>query len=165
MEKTFGKRIAELRHSKGMKQDELAGILNVSAQAVSKWENDQSYPDISLLPTISKIFGVSVDELLTGEKQEPAVTIVPQEQRKDLSEMTLRIVVTSSDNDLVKVNIPMLLVKSALEIGLELPQISSNPSLKNIDLQHIMELVSMGIVGNLVEVESSDGDTVRIFVD
>lgn len=68
MENSFGKRIAELRRAKGLKQDDLAQMLNVSAQAVSKWENEQSCPDISLLPTISKILGISVDELLTGEK-------------------------------------------------------------------------------------------------
>lgn len=79
--------------------------------------------------------------------------------------MTLRIIVNSADGDVVKVNIPLPLVKSALEIGLDLSQESSNPSLKSIDLAQIMQLVSEGIVGNLVEVESSDGDTVRIFVE
>lgn len=41
MENSFGKRIAELRRAKGLKQDDLAQMLNVSAKAVSKWENDQ----------------------------------------------------------------------------------------------------------------------------
>lgn len=165
MNNTLGKRITEQRKNKGMKQEELAEKLNVSAQAVSKWENDQSCPDISLLPTISKILGISVDELLTGEKNLPSVSVLPKELRKDINEMTLRIIVNSSDGDVVKVNIPLSLVKSALEIGLDLSQVSSNPSLKSIDLAQIMHLVSQGIVGNLVEVESSDGDTVRIFVE
>lgn len=165
MENSFGKRIAELRRAKGLKQDDLAQMLNVSAKAVSKWENDQQCPDISLLPTISKILGISVDELLTGEKNVPSVSVLPKELRKDINEMTLRIIVNSADGDVVKVNIPLPLVKSALEIGLDLSQESSNPSLKSIDLAQIMQLVSEGIVGNLVEVESSDGDTVRIFVE
>ena len=165
MEKSLGKRISELRKIKGMKQDELAEKLNVSPQAVSKWENDQSYPDISLLPEISKIFGVTVDMLLTGEKEQNIVSVLPKELRKDISDMTLKILIESADGDVVKVNLPLMLVKSALEIGLDISQFSSNPSLKSIDLEQIMILVSEGVVGNLVEIESSDGDTVRVFVE
>ena len=69
MENTLGKRIAALRHEKGLKQDELAQMLNVSGQAVSKWENDQTCPDISLLPTLAKTFGISVDELSRAKKK------------------------------------------------------------------------------------------------
>lgn len=57
MENTIGKRIAALRREKGLKQEELARTLDVSSQAVSKWENDQSCPDISLLPKLAKPFG------------------------------------------------------------------------------------------------------------
>ena len=46
-----------------------------------------------------------------------------------------------------------------------MPQISGNAALKNIDWMQIMELVRHGAMGNLVEVESADGDTVRIFVE
>ena len=54
----IGKNIASLRKKSGMTQEELAARLNVSAQAVSKWENESSCPDISLLPDIADIFGV-----------------------------------------------------------------------------------------------------------
>ena len=47
-------------------QERLAKELNVSPQAVSKWENDINYPDISLLPDLARFLGVSVDELLSG---------------------------------------------------------------------------------------------------
>ena len=50
-------------------------------------------------------------------------------------------------------------------MGMEMPQLSGNDALKNIDLKQILELVRHGAVGNLVEVESADGDTVRIFVE
>lgn len=53
-----------LRKSNGLTQDELAKLLGVSNQAVSKWEIGQSCPDIQLLPEIAHIFGVSIDELL-----------------------------------------------------------------------------------------------------
>ena len=65
---TIGKRIAEYRKNKNMKQDELAEALGVSPQAVSKWENDISCPDIMLLPKLAKLFGTTVDELLSGKR-------------------------------------------------------------------------------------------------
>jgi len=59
----------------------------------------------------------------------------------------------------------MALVQVALEMGMEMPQISGNTALKSIDLAQIVELVRQGAIGNLVEAESSDGNTVRIFVE
>ena len=164
---TLGKRIAALRREKELKQDELAEMLNVSPQAVSKWENDLSCPDISLLPELAHILGVTVDELLSGKPAEiqPAVRMLPEESRKDIKDMMLRIVVDSSDGDKVRVNLPMGLVQVAIETGMEMPQVSGNDALKSIDLRKIMEMVSQGAVGNLIEVDSADGDTVRIFVE
>ena len=69
-EMTLGKRIMQHRKRLGLTQEQLAERVGVSAQAVSKWENDLSCPDISLLPVLAEIFGVTVDELLG--KEEPA---------------------------------------------------------------------------------------------
>ena len=164
---TLGKRIAMLRRQRGLKQEDLANTLGVSSQAVSKWENDQTCPDISLLPQLAEILGVSVDELLSGKKNELAETakVLPPEERKDIKDMMLRIVVDSADGDHVRVNLPMALVQVAMEMGMEMPQISGNAALKNIDLAQILAMVQQGAIGNLVEVESSDGDVVRIFVE
>ena len=63
---TLGRRIARLRLAKTATQERLAKELNVSPQAVSKWENDINYPDLSLLPDLARFLGVSVDELLSG---------------------------------------------------------------------------------------------------
>lgn len=165
---TIGKRIAENRKLKNMKQDELAEKLCVSPQAVSKWENDISCPDISILPELAKILGITVDELLSGKK-EKVVSYLPEEKRKNLDDMMLRIVVDSHEGDKVRVNIPCALAKIALECGMELPQISGNDSIdsamKNIDLAKIFEMVEKGVNGNLVEVESHEGDIVNIFVE
>ena len=166
MEMTIGKRIAALRREKNLKQDDLAQMLEVSPQAVSKWENDQTCPDISLLPKLAKILGVSVDELLSGKQElQPVVTLVPEDQRKDIKDMTLRIVVDSADGDKVRVNLPMALVQLAMEMGMEMPQVSGNDALKDIDWAQVMELVRHGVMGNLIEVESAKGDIVRIFVE
>jgi transcriptional regulator with XRE-family HTH domain len=163
---TLGTRIATLRREKKLKQDEVAEKLGVSGQAVSKWENDQTCPDISLLPLLAKILGVSIDELLSGEKSEaPAVKILPESERKNIKDMMLRIVVTSHDGDTVRVNVPIAFIETAINSGLNLSQVSGNKALENIDLNRIMDMVKNGVTGNLVEIDSSDGDTVRIFVE
>ena len=64
MEQTLGNRISALRKKKKLTQDQLAEQLGVTAQAVSKWENDQSCPDITTLPKLAGIFGCSTDALL-----------------------------------------------------------------------------------------------------
>lgn len=70
MEQTLGKRISQYRKNLGMTQDKLAEQLGVTAQAVSKWENDQSCPDITTLPKLSEIFGITTDELLGRKPQQ-----------------------------------------------------------------------------------------------
>ena len=64
METTLGKRIALNRKRLGLTQDKLAEALGVTAQAVSKWENDLSCPDITMLPKLAALFGITTDELL-----------------------------------------------------------------------------------------------------
>ena len=162
---TIGKRISEYRKKKNLKQDELAEMLGVSPQAVSKWENDLSCPDISLLPELSRILGISIDELVQGKKEEPIVTVLPEEERKDIDKMMLRIIVESKNGDHVRVNLPMALVKVTLEMGMNMPQINGNEALSGIDFAQILKMVELGAIGNLVEVESRDGDTVKIFVE
>lgn len=68
MENTMGKRIMAHRKRLGLTQDQLAGQLGVTAQAVSKWENDQSCPDVMMLPRLAALFGVTTDELLGVEE-------------------------------------------------------------------------------------------------
>ena len=165
MDMTIGKRIAALRKEKGLTQEELAGHMGVSPQAVSKWENDQTCPDISALPKLARLLGVSVDELLEGKQELPAVRVLPPAERKDLKDMMLRITVDSADGDRVRVNVPMALVEVAMEIGMEMPQINGQDALKGVDLNKVLRLVREGLVGNLVEVDSADGDKVRIFVE
>lgn len=162
---TIGKRISEYRKKKNLKQDELAEMLGVSPQAVSKWENDLSCPDISLLPELSRILGVSIDEIVQGKKEEPVVSVLPEEQRKDIDKMMLRIVIESADGDHVRVNLPIALVKVTLEMGMTMPQINGNEALNNIDFEQILKMVELGAIGNLVDIESADGNTVQIFVE
>ena len=66
--KTVGKNIAKLRKKYGFTQSELAEKLSVSDKAVSKLENGQGYPDITVFPLLSSIFGVSLDSIMLGER-------------------------------------------------------------------------------------------------
>lgn len=64
----FCKKLKMLRKEKNISQEKLAQYLQVSFQAVSKWENGQTYPDLSLLPDIARFFGITIDELLQAEQ-------------------------------------------------------------------------------------------------
>lgn len=66
---TVGKTIAKLRKKLGITQTELAGMLNVTDKAISKWECGQGYPEITQLPALSKIFGVPIDYIIKGNSK------------------------------------------------------------------------------------------------
>ena len=164
MKQTLGNRIAEKRRAKGMTQDELAEKLGISAQAVSKWENDVSCPDISLLPPLAALLGCTVDALLTGE-QAPDVKLVPEQQRKAPDDLMMRILVHSQDGDFVKVNLPLPLVKMGFLMGMEVPKVNGKHVTENLDMNQLMRMIDSGLVGKLMEIETSDGDTVEIVVE
>lgn len=69
--KTIGSFISALRRASGMTQREFAERLNVSDKTVSRWERDEGAPDLTLIPVIAEIFGVTCDELLRGERRSP----------------------------------------------------------------------------------------------
>lgn len=71
---SFGNMVAALRKEKGMTQLELAEKMGVTDKAVSKWERDLSFPDVSSIPKLAELLGVSVDELMqvkAESKEEP----------------------------------------------------------------------------------------------
>ena len=161
---SIGRKIAFYRKAKGMTQEELSEKLGVSPQAVSKWEHDAACPDIQLLVPLAKILEVTTDELLSAEPVQQ-VRMVPREQKPDLKHQTLKVIVDSAKGDKVRVNLPMELVKVGLEIGSKIPQVSGNEQLKNINFEQIMQLVESGVMGELVEIESADGDVVHVVVE
>jgi len=166
MNETIGSRICRFRKAKNMTQEELANQVGVSSQAVSKWENDASCPDISLIPALCEVLGVSTNELLTGKGD--AVRVVPAGERKPFELLVMRIRVNSADGDKVRVNLPMPMVKICMEIGVNmLPNMGDEQAqmFKNVDLSKLVQMVEMGMIGKLVEVESSNGDIVEIVVE
>lgn len=66
---SIGEKLLELRKEKHLSQEEVANILNVSRQTISKWETDQSTPDFDKIIPICKLYEVTADELLTGTKR------------------------------------------------------------------------------------------------
>ena len=69
--KTIGKFISALRRANGMTQKELGEKLFVSDKTVSRWECDECTPELSLIPSIAELFGITTDELLRGERNNP----------------------------------------------------------------------------------------------
>ncbi|MBQ2224166.1 MAG: helix-turn-helix transcriptional regulator, partial [Oscillospiraceae bacterium] len=67
----LGKKIKQFRFKAGLTQEQLAEKMGVAPQSVSKWENAVAMPDISLLPKLAEVFGVSIDDLfdLTAEQR------------------------------------------------------------------------------------------------
>ncbi len=64
----IGKFISKLRKEKGMTQEQLAEKLNISKNAVSKWERGLNLPDVSIMQELCKILGITLNELFVGEK-------------------------------------------------------------------------------------------------
>lgn len=82
---SFGSNLVNLRKQKGWSQDELADNLNLSRQAVSKWENDLSMPDVDNVKKISKVFSVGIDDLLNNDvPKDKAVSLdINKQDKKD----------------------------------------------------------------------------------
>ena len=166
--KTLGKKISDYRKMRNMTQEELAERMNVSSQAVSKWENDLSIPDLPTLIGLADLFGVTMDELVRQEEALPVVQVLPEGKRKPVNQMLLRIVV-DSDGDHVKVNLPVALVKAAMESGVggSFFQINDQNIMKmeSIDWDDIFAMIDKGVMGKIVEVDSADGDHVEVYVE
>ncbi len=167
---SLGEKIASLRKAKGMTQEQLAEKCSVSAQAVSKWENDLTAPDISLLPRLSELLEVSCDELL-GARRADVVSVNPE--TVDLTKMLLKVRIKSGDGDKVNLNLPLsiaeiLLKNKSFVASLEKSgdgEKNAFAALQGVDFEQVVSLVKEGVMGKLVEIESKDGDIVEIWVE
>ena len=74
---TIGQKISILRTAEKMSQEQLAEMLCVSRQSVSKWESDKSLPEITTVLELSKIFGITTDDLLHNETPLPPTYTEP----------------------------------------------------------------------------------------
>ena len=190
---TFGEKLNYLRKHAGLTQDDVAQHLGISPQAVSKWENDLSCPDIMLLPEIAKLYGKTVDALLgdgdfaeaevteekeaTEEKEEipaeekqpePVETETESKKNLDNSNLFLKVKVLSQQGDKVNIKLPISLLKSLKGV---LGSITLNSDmtggidLSGIDFDSIFELIESGAIGDIVDITSQNGDIVKICVE
>ena len=159
---TIGKRIAEYRKKKNLKQDELAEMLGVSAQAVSKWENDISCPDILLLPALSDNLCISIDEIITGKSFYPDTRNI-----EEIDSKTLTLLFESDGTECSKMNLSMSMVRKAVEKGLDPITLNDCQKAFNyVDFAAILNLVvgiaETGQIGTLYE--CSDGKAKAKFI-
>lgn len=169
MTETFGQRFSRFRKAKGFTQDDIANKVNVSSQAVSKWENDINMPDVGILLNLGDILGVTTDELLGKENPVPA-KYEPEIVQKDFSKLMLRVIIDSHEGDKIRVNLPLQIVKIAIEAGAA-PAMTVNgegkvaDAMASIDWKQVYSLIEQGLLGEIVTVDSADGDKVRIVVE
>ena len=83
---TLGRKLKEIRKRFGLSQESLAEIMNVSRQAITKWESDEGLPDVTNLQELSKVFNLTVDFLLDNDNSLPALSM-KKELDKDKYEM------------------------------------------------------------------------------
>ena len=83
MKVLLSEQLKKLRREKGNKQEDLANHLGITTQAVSKWERDEGYPDITLLPAIASYYNVSVDDLLGVGKIEKEKKLTSYEEKNE----------------------------------------------------------------------------------
>lgn len=157
MMETFGQRLQRLRKEKGLTQEDIANVISITPQSVSKWENDLSTPDIATLPTLANFLGVTCDTLL-GNEVEAIVSTV-----KDSQKLLLKIVVDSADGDKVKINLPLSIIKVLINDGNL--KLGDGDIVSKLDFDLIFSLIDKGVIGKLVEVNSSNGDRVSVFVE
>lgn len=161
---TIGSRIAQARKAKGYTQEEFSQLLGVTAQAVSKWENDISCPDIQLLPKIAEIMGMTLDELITGKT--PCTTEVKEAPKPvDTSKLKFTINISKPDQRPVVVSLPFSAAKKFTRIGNGISGIVGNGSLSSDQIEEILSLVENGATGEVFRVEADDETVIKFIIE
>ena len=155
---TIGQNIAELRKKKGLTQEELAEKMCVTAQAVSKWERDASYPDVTALSELAKVLGVSVAAILEGEQSVPTLK---EDAPEAIARRVFCIKVNAPNTD-VKLQFPVTALKKMIGNGVLEQMIGKKdyPQVSGV----LETAVEMGCVGPIVSVDNNDMQ-VRISVE
>lgn len=86
---TLGEKLKEIGKRFGLSQEQLAEIMNVSRQAITKWENDGGIPDISNLQELSKVFDITVDYLLNDDNQLPVLSMTKELDKDKYNEKNI----------------------------------------------------------------------------
>ncbi len=164
----LGNNISERRKAMGMTQEELAAKLGVSPQAVSKWENNLSCPDISLLPDISKLFGISVDELLGVIPAEKSETVKEEKNDNIKPETTYEepvysgkkatklIITTERGGKVTNIKFPIGIVRFGLNIG------GIFGGLTGEQANAVENAIRTGLAGEILSIDGENGEKITI---
>lgn len=110
---TIADRIQTLRKSKGMSQEELADAAGVSRQAVSKWESEQSIPDLDKVVILSEIFEVTTDYLLKG------IEPVEEKDHKTMADVVDQKILTEKNGKRAKTALKWFLIGFGVLLGID----------------------------------------------
>ena len=153
---SLGRRIQALRKEQALTQDALAERMGITPQAVSKWENDQSCPDIMSLPQLAKELHTTVDTLLTGETAD----FSPATPAKRPEELIVRIAIKADDEARVCLNLPYKVFSLGAGYGILSFTFSANEgdldaeqlarTMADVDFRVIADLIERGARGTLV---------------
>lgn len=166
MKESFGQRFQNLRKEKGLTQEDIAEKVNISAQAVSKWENDISFPDVAILLELAEMLGVSVDFLL-GKKMEVQAQVSEKANKEEISKRLIRVRIISADKDKVNINLPLALLKLTSSKGERGISVIGGKTFSkaDIDVEEIIRLAEIGVIGEIIDIESADGDTIKVTIE
>jgi transcriptional regulator with XRE-family HTH domain len=148
---SIGENIAALRKKAGLTQEELSEKMCVTAQAVSKWENDLSCPDIEKIRSMAKLFSVTVDELLNGGKDVP---VLKSDEPEKIAKRILHIQVNTGGDTRIHCRIPTAVFLKAAENGTLDKLIGEE--LEGGQLEMVLEIIKSGTVGSIVSVDQGD---------
>ena len=145
--KTIGENIAYFRKKNKLTQEELAEKLSVTSQAVSKWECDSSYPDITGMQALAKVLGVTIDEIINGEQQIPELSEAPKEK---IDRRILLINVEASDTSIIT-RLPVSFVKKSIENG-TLKKIVGEEAFEQFGA--LEDMIDSGLTGPIINVDN-----------
>ena len=156
MKNTIGQNISIFRKKAGMTQEELSEKMNVTSQAVSKWENDLSYPDLECMSHLSRVLGTTVDTLINGESPIPEVKLA------DCSNIEKRILVLSTKvkkpcEVTANLRLPMEFI-CALKADDKLAEVVGEDNVESVE--EALQLAKMGVVGTVLSTHTDDVDAV-----
>ena len=151
MKEFIGEHIAYYRKKAGMTQEQLSEKMGVTAQAVSKWENGLTCPDLDSVARLSEILGVSVEQLIHGDAAVPSVSVVetPQVGRRVLC---IQVQTKTPEVFNVTVRFPVELILKAYEMGC----LESLVGDEACFVEQAIEMIRQGTVGSLVDVETEE---------
>jgi len=152
MRNSIGNNIAKYRKQAGMTQAELAEKINVSVQAISKWENDISHPDVERIGELALALNTSAESIINGESSVLTTTL---KSNVDFSKRLILITVnvTSIKRTDITLRIPMELFVKAKEDGTLNTVIGD--SMKDIP-ESVFEMIMSGVVGPIVNIKRDE---------